>query len=278
LFSFACIFPFFFIIIISLSDANSLALHGYSFTPSGWSTVAYNAAFSLGGQLWRSYFNSFLVTALGTALSVMICIFYSYGMYRRDYPLRGFFTFFAFFTMMFGGGLVPTVVVCRNMLGLDNNYASLIVPLLVSPFNFIVMRTFFRNSVPESLIESASLDGSGEFNTLFKIVMPISKPGIATIALLNALTYWNDWYLALLYIDNPDLFPLQYLLMRMQMNIEAIKNSTMAALEVAMQYADLPSEGLRMALCVFIVLPIACAYPFFQRYIIAGLTIGAVKE
>lgn len=278
LFSLCCIIPFIFVCIISFSSQDSLQQIGYSFTPVSWSTASYDAAFNLGSILWRSYFNSIVVTLLGTALSVLICILYSYGLFRKDYPFRGFFAFFAFFTMMFGGGLAPTVMVCRNLLGLSNNYAALIVPLLVSPFNFIVMRTFFKSAIPESLIESASLDGSGEFNTLFKIVVPIAKPGIATIALLNAVSYWNDWYMALLYIQDRNLFPLQYLLMQMQRNIEFIKRNSAVLSAGSVNFSDLPSEGLRMALCVFIVVPIAFAYPFFQRYIIAGLTVGAVKE
>jgi putative aldouronate transport system permease protein len=276
-FSLCCIIPFIFVLIISFTSKESLQSIGYSFFPTGFSLDSYMAAFDLGSQLARSYFNSFLVTAVGTVLSVLICMLYSYGMFRKDYPLRHFFTFFAFFTMMFGGGLAPTVMVCRNLLGMNNNYTALIVPLLVSPFNFIVMRTFYKTTVSESLIESASLDGSGEWGTLFKIVAPISKPGIATIGLLNALAFWNEWYLALLYIKDKDLYPLQYLLMEMQMNIDFIKRN-LSVVSASVNLADLPSEGLRMALCAFIVIPIACAYPFFQRYIIAGLTVGAVKE
>lgn len=156
---------------------------------------------------------------------------------------------------------------------------ALIVPSLVIPFHVIIMRTFLRTSVPESLIESAHIDGSGEFRTLFSIVVPLAKPGIATVGLLTAIGYWNDWQLALLFIRNRDLFPLQYLLMEMQQNIEFLRrNLTMIGSAGGINLADLPGEGLRMALAVIIVLPIACAYPFFQRYIISGLTVGAVKE
>jgi putative aldouronate transport system permease protein len=278
MFALCCIIPFIFVIIISFSSQESLWSVGYSFFPIGWSFNSYRAAFQLGNTLWRSYFNSFLITTVGTSLSVLICMMYSYGMYRRDYPLRHFFTFFAFFTMMFGGGLAPTVMVLRNILGLNNNYAALIVPLLVNPFLFIVMRTFFKSSIPESLIESAALDGSGEFNTLFRIVAPIAKPGIATVALLFALAFWNEWFMALLFIRDRELYPLQYLLMEMQMNIDFIRRNVAMLGAGTVDLSELPGEGLRMAICAFIVVPIACAYPFFQRYIIAGLTIGAVKE
>jgi putative aldouronate transport system permease protein len=180
--------------------------------------------------------------------------------------------------MMFGGGLAPTYMVCKNMLGLSDNYAALIVPMLVNPFNLIIMRTFFQSSVPEELIEAAAIDGSGEYNTLFKIIVPIAKPGIATVALLNALAYWNEWFIAMLYVRDPHLIPLQYLLMRMQNQVDfLVKNSSVIGVEASNIMNQLPKDSLRMALVVLIVLPIACAYPFFQRYIISGLTIGSVK-
>jgi putative aldouronate transport system permease protein len=278
-FCLCCILPFIFVIIISLSSKDSISAIGYSFTPTQWSADAYVYAVQLGKQLWLSYFNSFFITIVGTFFSVLICLLYAYGMYRRDYPFRSFFGFLSFFTMIFGGGLAPTVMVCRNLLGLNDNYFALIVPLLVSPFNFIIMRTFFKSSVPEAIIESASIDGSGEYQTLFQIVTPIAKPGIATIALLNALAYWNEWFLSLLYIQTPAFVPLQYLLMQLQRNIEfMVRNSGLLGAEASLAVANMPSASLRMALCVFIVVPIALAYPFFQRYIIAGLTIGSVKE
>ncbi|GHU91186.1 sugar ABC transporter permease [Clostridia bacterium] len=278
LFSLACVIPFIFVVIISFTSKASIKEIGYSFFPKEWALDAYKFAFQLGDQLWRSYFNSFLIAIIGTILSVLICIMYSYGLYRKDFKYRTFFAFFSFFTMMFGGGLAPTVMVMKQMLGLNNNYAALIVPLLVSPFNFIVMRTFFTSSVPEALIESAAIDGSGEYRTLFQIIVPISTPGIATIALLNALAYWNDWFNALLFIQDAQYYPLQFLLMRLQTNIEFIvAHSSMMGSAATEAIKNMPSASLRMALCVFIVVPIAFAYPFFQRYIIAGLTVGSVK-
>jgi len=174
---------------------------------------------------------------------------------------------------------VPTFVVCKTLLGLSDNYAALIVPLLFSPFNVIVMRTFFQTSVPMELIEAATIDGSGEYSTLTRIVLPIVKPGIATIALLNALAFWNEWFLSLLYLNkNMDIMPLQYLLMRMQRNADFLaKNASILGADAAKAVRELPSQTLKMALVVFIVLPISCAYPFFQRYVVAGLTIGSVK-
>ena len=278
LFCLLCIVPFIFVIIISFSSEESIAQIGYSFLPQSWSLSAYEYAFDMGYSLWRSYFNSFFITVVGTFLSVLVCILYSYALFRRDFKYRRFFTFFSFFTMLFGGGLVPTYVVCKQLLGLSDNYAAVIVPLMVSPFNIIVMRTFFQSSVPEELIEAASIDGSGEYSTLFRIILPISKPGIATIGLLNALAYWNEWYTPMLYIRDKNYIPLQYLLMQLQRNVDYLaKNSGAMGAEASKALASTPKQSLRMVLVVLAVVPIACAYPFFQRYIVAGLTIGSVK-
>lgn len=279
LFSVACIIPFIFVIIISFSSEESIRTIGYSFVPTGWSVDAYSYAFEKLPQIWRSYFNSIFITVVGTVLSTTMCAMYSYALFRPDFKFRGFFNFLSFFTMIFGGGLVPTYIVSKQLLGLSENYAALIVPLLVSPFNIIVMRTFFKSSVPMELIEAATIDGSGEYSTLFRIVVPIAKPGIATIALLNALAYWNEWFTSLLYIrQNKVLQPLQALLMELQNNVEYLNRMAgqlgAAAINEA---AKLPTQSLRMVLVVLIVVPIACAYPFFQRYIVSGLAIGSVK-
>lgn len=279
LFSLCCIIPFIFVVIISFSSEESIRTIGYSFWPMAWSTDTYAYAFEKLPQIWRSFFNSVLITGIGTVLSTLICVLYSYALYRPDFKYRNFFNFFSFFVMLFGGGLVPTYIISKQVLGLSENYAALIVPLLVSPFNIIVMRTFFKSSVPLELIEAATIDGSGEYSTLFRIVLPIAKPGIATIALLNALAYWNDWFQSLLYIrQNKVLQPLQALLMELQKNVEYL-NRMIGQMGTAaiMEAQRAPNQTLRMALVVMIVVPIACAYPFFQRYIVAGLTIGSVK-
>ncbi len=278
LFSLLCIIPFIFVIIISFSSQESIRSIGFSFFPQSFSLEAYDYVIKIGDQLWRSYFNSFFITVVGTILSVLACILYSYALFRKDFKFRKFFTFFAFFTMLFGGGLAPTYAVCKQFLGLSDSYAAIIIPMLVNPFNIIVMRTFFQSSVPESLIEAAAIDGSGEYNTLFRIIVPIAKPGIATIGLLNALAYWNEWFIPMLYIKKADYIPLQYLLMQMQNDVDFLaKNAAMIGADATRIAGNLPSDTLRMALVVFIVVPIAFAYPFFQRYIVSGLTIGSVK-
>ena len=279
LFSVCCIIPFIFVIVISFSAEESIREIGYSFIPQAWSTSAYYYAFQKLPQIWRSYFNSIFITVVGTVLSTAMCAMYAYALYRPDFKLRGFFNFLSFFTMIFGGGLVPTYIVSKQLLGLSENYAALIVPLLVSPFNIIVMRTFFKSSVPIELIEAATIDGSGEYSTLFRIVTPIAKPGIATIALLNALAYWNEWFSSLLYIRQEKILqPLQALLMELQNNVDYLNRMAgqLGAAAIS-EAAKLPTQSLRMVLVVLIVIPIACAYPFFQRYIVSGLAIGSVK-
>ena len=279
LFALCCVIPFIFVVIISFSSEDSIRTIGYSFLPQEWSLATYQYAFDKLPQIWRSYFNSIFVTVIGTVLSTAMCAMYSYALFRPDFKYRNFFTFFSFFTMIFGGGLVPTYIISKQMLGLSENYAALIVPLLVSPFNIIVMRTFFKSSVPMELVEAATVDGSGEYSTLFRIVVPIAKPGIATIALLNALAYWNDWFQSLLYIkQNKVLQPLQALLMELQNNTEYLnRKAGQLGAAAIMESMKAPTQSLRMALVVLLVVPIACAYPFFQRYIVAGLTIGSVK-
>lgn len=277
-FCIACILPFVFVVIISFSSQESIRAIGFSFKPLSFGVEAYKYVFALGRQLWVSYFNSFLITIVGTILSLLVTILYSYALFRKDFKYRTFFTFFCFFTMIFGGGLAPTYVICKSVLHLSNSYAAIIIPMLLNPFNLIIMRTFFQSSIPMEIIDAASIDGSGEYNTLFKIIIPITKPGIATVGLLTALAYWNEWFIPMLYISKAKYYPLQYLLQEMQSKLDFLaKNSAMMGAEASKVMTQLPSDTLRMALVVLIVVPIACAYPFFQRYIISGLTIGSVK-
>ncbi len=278
LFCAACIIPFIFVVIISFSSQESIRAIGFSFTPQSWGLDAYTYVLRLGDQLWRSYFNSIFITVVGTICTLLVTIMYAYALFRKDFKYRKFFSFFCFFTMIFGGGLAPTYVVCKQLLGLSDSYAAIIIPMLLNPFNLIIMRTFFQSSIPTELIESAAIDGCGEYRTLFSIIIPITKPGIATVGLLTAIAYWNEWFIPMLYVRDAKYIPLQYLLQEMQAKVDFLaKNSAMIGAEAANIAGNLPSDTLRMALVVLIVIPIACAYPFFQRYIISGLTIGSVK-
>lgn len=271
----ACVFPFIFVIIISLTSEQSLLEHGYSIFPKEWSLDAYKYLFQSGGALAQSYMVTILVTILGTIINVSMVSTYAYAISRKGFKYRRQFTFLVFFTMLFGGGMVPSYIVMTQVLGLKNTIWALILPLAFNSFNIIVMRTFFQKSVPDSIIESARIDGASEFRIFIKIVIPLAIPGIATIALFSTLAYWNDWFNAMLYIDYQNLVPLQHMLMKIEKNMEFIRQNAMLSGEVM---SVLPQESVRMAMVVASTLPIACTYPFFQKYFISGLTIGGVKE
>ena len=275
----ACVFPFIFVIIISLTSEQSLLEHGYSIFPKEWSLDAYKYLLQSGGALAQSYMVTIVVTILGTIINVSMVSSYAYAISRKGFKYRRQFTFLVFFTMLFGGGMVPSYIVMTQVLGLKNTIWALILPLAFNSFNIIVMRTFFQKSVPDSIIESARIDGASEFRIFTKIVIPLAIPGIATIALFSTLAYWNDWFNAMLYIDKTALMPLQYILIRIDTSMEFLaSNAAALGANAASVVASMPKETAKMAIVVISTLPIIVAYPFFQRYFVNGLTIGAVKE
>ncbi|WP_429372726.1 carbohydrate ABC transporter permease [Paenibacillus sp. DS2015] len=278
IFAFLCIFPFLFVVIISFTDEGALARDGYRLIPSQWSLEGYRYVFQNGEALLNSYGVTISVTVVGTLLSLFITALYAYALSRRSFKYRNFFAFFAFFTMLFNGGLVPTYIVATQLLGLKDSFWALVLPLALNAFYIIILRTFYTTSVPEALVEAGKIDGAGEFRIFLTIVLPLSLPGLATIGLFSTLGYWNDWFNALLYIDNPNLVPLQSMLMRIETSMQFIlQNSQNSSLSLgAMQ--NMPQDTSRMAMVVIATGPIIFAYPFFQRYFIQGLTIGAVKE
>ncbi|MDR9856254.1 carbohydrate ABC transporter permease [Paenibacillus sp. VCA1] len=280
LFSLACVYPFLFVVVISLTDEKTLALNGYSIFPEKWSFDAYHYIFKTGDQLLRSYGVTIFITIVGTLITVAIVSLYAYAISRTYFKFRGIFSFIAFFTMLFGGGLVPSYIVVSQVLHLKDTIWALILPMSVSAFSILIMRTFFKTMVPDAIIESGKIDGAGEFRVFLYLVLPISLPGLATIGLFAALGYWNDWFNALLYIDNAKLLPLQSLLMKIETNIQFIlQNSAIGSGTDRSAIAQsMPAETTRMAMVVLATLPIIFAYPFFQRYFVQGLTIGSVKE
>ena len=279
LLSILCLAPLVFVIIISFSSEHSVMVNGYSFRPDEWSTGAYEFVFQSGGQVMHSLGMSALVTVTGVAIGMALTSTYAYVLSRKTFRYRKLFTGILVVTMFFNGGLVSTYLVVDNFLHLKNNFLALVLPVAVTPFNIIVLRTFFATSVPDALIESAKIDGASQFKIFTDIVLPISLPGLATVALFLTLTYWNDWKNALLYIDSKSLYPLQYLLMKIERNIEFIaQNAGRGSMGLDSALSRLPSETAKMAIVVIATLPIACAYPFFQRYFVSGLTVGSVKE
>jgi putative aldouronate transport system permease protein len=277
-FAFLCIFPFLYVIIISLSNEQSLAENGYQLIPEQWSLEAYKYLWEMKAQVVRAYGVTILVTVVGTFISVTVIALYAYAISRKQFIFRKQFTFIAFFTMLFSGGMVPFYIVMTQFLDLKNSMWALILPMAVNAFYIIIMRTFFLRSVPEAILESARIDGAGEWRIFLTIVLPLSVPGIATIALFNTLAYWNDWFNALLFIDDPNLIPLQSLLMRIENNMDFIKQNAMLSNQNSSILESIPQDSARMAMVVIATLPIALSYPFFQKYFIKGLTIGGVKD
>jgi putative aldouronate transport system permease protein len=277
-FAFSCVFPFIYVIIISLTDESVLAKNGFSLWPESWSFSAYQFLWAIKSQLLQSYMITITVTVLGTIISVFTIAFYAYAISRPQFKFRKQFTFFAFFTMLFNGGLVPFYIVATQVLHLRDTIWALILPMAVNAFYILIMRTFFQRSVPESILESARIDGASELRIYFQIVLPLSLPGLATIALFSTLGYWNDWFNALLFIDNPALVPLQSLLMKIENTIEFIRQNTLLTGSVKGIMHSVPKDAAKMAMVVIATLPIAVSYPFFQKYFIQGLTIGGVKE
>lgn len=278
LFAFLCVFPFLFVIIISLTDESTLNRNGYRIFPEKWSLEAYRYVFQSGDQLLRSYGVTIFVTLVGTIISLVFISLFAYSISRKAFKYRNFFAFLAFFTMLFNGGLVPTYIVLTQLLELKDSVWALIMPMAVNAFYILIMRTFFATSVPEAIIESGKIDGASELRIFIKLVLPLSLPGLATIGLFSTLGYWNDWFNALLYIDDPNLVPLQSMLMRIENSMQfLLQNSNNPSVNAGI-LQSLPQDTSRMAMVVLATGPIVLAYPFFQRYFIQGLTIGAVKE
>ncbi|MBF0778628.1 carbohydrate ABC transporter permease [Streptococcus cuniculi] len=278
IFALSCILPFIFVIVISLTDETALAFNGYSLFPEKWSFAGYEYLFQLKDKILQSLFITVFITVVGTTLNVLFTTLYAYAISRTSFKYRRFFTMMALVTMLFSAGVIPVYIVMTSFLNLKDTVAALILPMLLSPFNIMVMRSFFKKTISESILESARMDGASELRIFFQICLPLTLPGIATISLFTALAFWNDWYNALLYIQSDNLVPLQYLLMKIQSNIEYMSTNVGAGAQISAVAGSIPREATRMAIVVVSTLPIACFYPFFQRYFVKGLTIGGVKE
>ena len=282
LLAFICVVPVVFVIIISFSSEASISRVGYSFRPLEWSLGAYQYVWSMRDSsgvptVIRSFLNSVGLTLVGTLLGLILISTMGYVLSRRTFRLRGLYTTLIFIPMIFSGGLLSTYVINTQILGLKNTYWSMILPITCSSFYIIIMRTFFQTTVPDEIIESGKVDGASQLRIFTQLVLPISLPALATIALFLTFAYWNDWYQASLYLESnrQDLFPLQYLLVNIEKSVQYLTNNE--SFMSADSGSQLPSETMRMAIVVIAVVPIMFSYPFFQKYFISGLTIGAVK-
>lgn len=272
-----CIIPVFFVFMISISSEESIAQNGYRFIPEVFSLDAYKFLGREISMILDALGVSVVVTAVGTALGVALTTLMGYVISRRSYKLNNFFTMLVFIPMVFNGGMISSYVVNTQFMHLKDTMWALILPLCVSSFNVVICKTFFRTNIPESVIESAQIDGATQFQIFGKIALPLSKPLLATIALFLTFGYWNDWFQSSLYIADSSLYSLQALLDHFERNMQAMLSNPALGVSMTEYINSMPKEGARMAMAVIIIVPIACCYPFFQKYFISGLTVGAVK-
>jgi putative aldouronate transport system permease protein len=279
IYSLICVIPLVLILSVSFSNEEAVIREGYKFIPSDLDLGAYEFLFKDFRQIARSYGISIGVTVIGTLISIACMALYAYPISRSDFPHARFFTFFVFFTMLFGGGLVPWYLVYVQMLDLKNTMWVLIMPYLIAAFFVLIMRTFFQTTIPGAVLEAAKIDGAGELRIFAQIVMPLSLPVLATVALFQTLQYWNDWFLSLIYITTNENVSVQYLMYKTMQNIQylATNSTAMQAIQAAGGNVTFPAETVRMAMVIIGVGPIVFAYPFFQKYFIKGMTVGAVK-
>ena len=274
-----CVFIMYTFLLIlgsSFSSQKAINQYGFSVIPKEFSLDGYSRVFLNVGSVLQSYWITFLTTILGTIIGLLVTALMGYVLSRDDYPYRRIVSFYCYFTMLFSGGLVPTYMLVANWLHLKNTIWALILPSCVSVWNMMLIRSYFK-SLPYSLIEAAKIDGMSEFGIFFKIVVPLSKPAFATIGLFYALSYWNQWYSSLLYTDDKKFVTLQYLLMKIMKSIEFLNSEALASSGLTLMGLDAPTHNVRMAMCIVVAGPILLVFPFFQKYFVKGLNVGAVK-
>ena len=273
----ACLIPFWLLIVSSLTSESYLIQHGYSMLPKEFSLSAYEYLANAAESIGRAYLMSIVVAAIGVTCNVSLTILFAYPLSHRDLPGRKFFSLMLFFTMLFNGGLVPTYLVYANLLHIKDTIWAMIVPgLLFNPFMAIMMRTYFTSSIPSEVVEAAKIDGASETQCLFRIVIPMSKPIIATVGLMSLIAYWNNWTNGIYYlVTRTDLYGIQNYLNDVMNKATFLASHMDPSTTIAA--ADVPSIGVRMAIAVIAVIPLMIAYPFFQKYFVKGITLGSVK-
>jgi multiple sugar transport system permease protein/putative aldouronate transport system permease protein len=278
LYTLFCLMPILLVIITAFSDDKTIASKGYSYFPDKWSLEGFKYVFKYGRQLFTSYGVTIFITIVGTFFGLFIMSMFAFALSRRDFMFRKFLSMYILIPMLFPAGQLANYLVYTNSYKLKDSLLLLIIPLSVSTMNIIILRTYIQTSIPDELMDSARIDGAGEYRTFFQIVAPLMKPVLASVGFMMATAFWNDWQNALLYIDTASKNPLQLLLIRIQKNIEFLlnnKNISGAALAAIQQ--GIPEYSATMATVLTVIGPIMIAYPFFQKYFIKGLTIGSVK-
>lgn len=273
-----CLVPFLMVISGSFSSEEAIVANGFSLLPQDFSLEAYKTVFKEPMVVVRAYLTTIILTVVGTVIGLLIQTMTAYVLARKDFEWRNAFSFFFYFTTLFSGGLVPTFILYTQTLNLQDNYLALLLPLVFSVYNLLIMKSYIT-AIPESLIDAAKIDGCGEVKTLFKVIVPLIQPALATVGLFIALAYWNDWYNAMLYIKSEEKYPLQYFLYQQVNNIESYKKliSNNAVSSAVVSAMSLPTQTLKMALTIVVTGPIILAFPLVQKYFVQGITIGAVK-
>ena len=272
------ILPLILLFISSITANKDITLYGYSFVPKHLSMEAYSYIWNERMQIFRAYFITVFVTAVGTGVGLSISVLYAYALSKPYFPGKKFFSFFILFTMLFNGGLVPSYIMYTRYLHMKNTILALIIPgLLMNAFNVILIRSYFQNNVPLSLVEAAQIDGASEFQVVLKVVLPMSKPIIATIGLFIGVAYWNDWQNGLYYVTDEKIYSIQQILNNMLKNIEYLSKNATSVAKSTSPAGTLPAATVRMAIAVIGLLPILVIYPFVQKYFVKGISLGAVK-
>ncbi len=268
-----CLIPFIILISGSFTSENYIRKYGFDIVIHDFTTMAYGVIFRNPMAIVKAYGVSIFITVIGTVIGTLIITMTAYVISRKDFKYRNKISFFFYFTTLFNGGMVSTYIFYIQYLRLKDSLLALILPGLFNVFYLLIMRSFV-NAIPSTLIEAAKIDGAGEWRILFQVIIPLLKPGIATVGLFMALGYWNDWYNAMLYINTADKFPLQYLLYKMMQETQALAR---VASQLGISVADLPSNSLKMAMAIVATGPILLVYPFVQKYFVKGITVGSVK-
>lgn len=273
IFALLCLFPFILMITSSFTSEKEIINEGYKLVPKHFSLEAYKFLLDNPTNILNAYKVTILITVIGTVFGLFCMTMAGYVLNRKDFKYRNFFSFVIYFTTLFSGGLIPTYILMVQYLHLKDSILAMILPSMISAWSIFLMRNFMK-SIPDSLYESAMLDGAGDFQIFFRIYLPLSVSSLATIGLFLALGYWNEWYNAMLYMQTPSNFPLQYFLQKMvnQTNLQ-----TLIKQGIQINVADLPTQSVKMATAVLATGPIILLYPFLQRYFVSGLTVGSVK-
>ena len=274
-----CFLPFLLVVMNSFTSESNIMATGYSFWPGELTLQAYDTCLENPERIGYAYRNTICASVIGTLLGVTMSTMTGYVLHRRDFPWRNQVSFFFYFTTLFNGGLVPWYLMCTRYLGFKNNYVALVVPMLFSVWQMMLAKNNFRSGIPFEIIESAKVDGANDFTIYYKLVIPLAKPLLATLSLFAALTFWNDWYNCMLFMNKEHMKNLQYFLHEMLSSIQALQELVaMGKVNLLNEEAtNLPQQSMKMAMTCITTGPILLLYPFVQKYFVKGLTVGAVK-